>query len=39
VEFLDGIQWGFTVTPTPGTLALFGLGSVLAVKRRRDTKA
>ena len=39
VEFLDGIQWGFTVTPTPGTLALFGMGSLLAVKRRRGTNA
>lgn len=33
----DGVSWGFTVTPEPGTMALAGLGAVLifAFRRRR----
>lgn len=35
VEFLDGIQWGYELVPTPGTTALAAMGGVLVARRRR----
>lgn len=35
VEFLDGIQWGYIVTPAPGTMGLACFGTLFAMRRRR----
>ena len=35
VPFVGINEWNLTVIPEPGTLALFGLGSLLFIARRR----
>jgi MYXO-CTERM domain-containing protein len=36
ITIYDGVHWGFTMTavPTPGAIALMGLGGLLAARRR-----
>ncbi|MBU6414102.1 MAG: hypothetical protein KGS45_11585 [Planctomycetes bacterium] len=35
VEFLDGIQWGYELVPTPGSASLAAIGGMLIGRRRR----
>lgn len=35
VEFLDGIQWGYELVPTPGATSLAAVGGFLISRRRR----